>query len=268
MKKKILIHLKSIDHHYRNAVRLALLVVGFHVLVAMSGLAQDRVPERDTTAGPDFIVTPRINSAGHFPFTGSLINRHVNADLNVFYENRNNGFFVFKSHDLQDPHSIVNYLQPGIFRRIPITRKFYLRLFFGYLFSQTSGFRDRDSDFYTAGVGYWTLADNLTVENTALFFDLLQSTKLANRFLASWTPRTKVPFKIQLYVWHRLVFDSIHNSTSASFALNFPDVKLSHSVSVQATISYQGYISESKPAYARRDGFLASLAFPIVIKNR
>ena len=251
---------------YAIRIGLSFFACSVLFLIAMPAIAQDRLPVKDTIASPDFIITPRINSAGHFPFTGSLINSHLNADLNIFYEYRNNGFFVFKSQDLRDPHSIVNYLQPGIFRRIPISRKFYLRLFFGYLFSQTSGFRDRDSDFYTAGVGYWTLADNLTVENTALFFDLLQSTKLANRLLVSWTPRTKAPFKIQLYVWHRLVFDQMLNSTSASFALNFPDVKLSDAVSVQTTISYQGYISESKPAYARRDGFLASLAFPIVIK--
>ena len=259
---------EAFDIDYCSTIRIsqAISIFAFFLLTTTSVFAQDRLPVQDTIAGPDFIITPRINSAGHFPFTGSLINRHLNADLNIFYEHGNNGFFIFKSQDLRDPHSIINYLQPGIFRRIPVARKFYVRLFIGYLFSQTSGFRDRDSDFYTAGVGYWTLADNLTVENTALFFDLLQSTKLADRLLISWTPRTKVPFKIQLYVWHRLVFDQMINSTSASFALNFPNVKLSDVISVQATISYQGYISESKPAYARRDGFLASLAFPIFIK--
>ena len=71
----------------------------------------------DTIPEVTFVITPRINSTGHFPFTGSYINKNVNADINIFFERKTLGFFLFKSHDLEEKNSIVNYLQPGIFKK-------------------------------------------------------------------------------------------------------------------------------------------------------
>ena len=210
------------------------------------------------------MIVPRLNSAGHFPYTGALINRDVNFDVNVFFERKHYGFFVFESRDLEDSHSIVNYLQPGIFRRFQFSRQFYMRLFFGYVFSQTSGFRDPDSDYYTAAVGYCTLAENLKLEYTALFLDLSQSPKLANRVVMSWDLND---FRIDLYAWHRIVLEEGIHATSASLAVNFPRIRLSNTVSIRNTVSYQGYITRTKPAFARRDGFLFSLAFPIEMRR-
>lgn len=223
---------------------------------------QDKTHQEDSVVTRHFSVTPRFNSSGHFPYSGALINRNVNFDVNVYYENRGYGFFVFKSWDLEDRHSIVNYLQPGIFKKVKFSPSFQLGLFFGYLFSQTIGFRDGDSDYYTAAVAYWTLAENLKLENTALFFDLTQSSKLSNRFLLSWTIKS---FRIDIYAWHRWVFDEGSHATSASLAVNFPRMKLSEVFSVQATASYQGYLTAAKPDYAMRDGFLLSIAFPVDI---
>lgn len=101
---------------------------------------------QDKQAKPTFLITPRLNSAGYFPFTGTYVNKNVNADINLFYEYKGNGFFLFKSQDLVDSHSIINYLQSGIFHTFNISPVFKLRAFFGYLFSQTNGFKDEGSD--------------------------------------------------------------------------------------------------------------------------
>jgi len=120
-------------------------------------------------------------------------------------------FFLFKSFDLADAHSGVNYFQPGIFRKFELSSKVQMRAFFGYLFSQTSGFRDKDSDFYTAATTYWAIHPSLKVENTALFFDLAQSSKLANRLLLSYLWKG---FKFDLFVWHRWELESQFHATS------------------------------------------------------
>lgn len=206
---------------------------------------------------------PRFNSSGHFPYTGALINRNVNFDINVYYENRGYGFFVFKSWDLEDSHSFVNYLQPGIFKKVKFSPSFQLGLFFGYLFSQTSEFRDEDSDYYTAAVAYWTLTETLKLENTSLFFDLTQSSKLANRLLLTWTIGR---FRIDFYTWHRWVFNAGQHATSASLAVNFPRIRISEVMSIQSTASYQGYLTAAKPDFAMRDGFLLSIGFPMEIR--
>ncbi|NBW34347.1 MAG: hypothetical protein EBR30_04880 [Cytophagia bacterium] len=213
---------------------------------------------------PTFQVVPRINSAGHFPFSGALANKHINFDLNIFFEHKNTGFFIFQSFDLQDRHSIVNYLQPGIFKKFRLTSKVKLGTFFGYVFSQTKGFRDPDSDYFTAGVLYWTINDKLKVENTALFFDLTLSHKLANRLLVTYEVEK---FRFDFYVWERIVFESNHYATSGSVAVNFPKIKLSKRLFMQNTISYQGYLTTYKPAWAMRKGLLVSIAFPITLSE-
>jgi hypothetical protein len=207
-----------------------------------------------------FRITPRFNSAGHFPFTGSLLNTNLNFDLNFFYEANDYGFFVFKSVDLEDAHSYINYLQPGVFKKFELSPNLYMRAFVGYLFSQARRFKDKDSDYYTAVTLYWSLNASLKIEHTALFFDLSQSIKLANRFLMFYTIKD---FKIELFVWNRWEFEKQFTATSASLALNFPALKIFRSVSMLNTISYQGYLSSVKPDFALQKGLLISVAFPI-----
>jgi len=213
---------------------------------------------------PNFSITPRFNSAGHFPFSGALLNKNFNFDINIYFEHKKNGFFIFKSIDLEDKHSFVNYLQPGIFRKFQLSPNFKLATFFGYVFNQTSGFRDKDSDFFSAGVAYWTITDQLRFENTSLFFDFNQSTKLANRFLLSYKLKE---FQFDMYLWHRVVFDINAHATSASLAINFPRIRLTDKISILNTISYQGYITPSKPDFAMRKGLLISVAFPISVSE-
>ena len=196
----------------------------------------------------------------YFPFSGAYINKHVNADINIFYEDRIFGFFLFKSQDLEDPHSIVNYFQPGIFKKVQVSPNFKIRFFAGYVFSQTRAFRDKDSDYYTAAVGYWTINDRLKLENTALFMDLSLSPKLANRCVMSYE---QDGFKLDLLVWERVVFSSGNMSTSASLSLNFPPIKLTRHVSIQNTVSVQSYLTKSKPEFALRDGVLFQVSVPI-----
>lgn len=213
---------------------------------------------------PNFSVTPRFNSAGHFPFSGALLNRNLNFDFNIFFEHKKNGFFLFKSIDLEDKHSFINYLQPGIFRKFQLHSKVKLGTFVGYVFNQTSGFRDKDSDYFTAAVVYWTINDRLKLENTSLFFDLSQSVKLANRLLLNYKVNK---FQFDLYVWHRIAFDQNAHATSASLAINFPRIRLTDKIAIQNTVSYQGYITHAKPDFALRKGLLVSVGFPITLSE-
>ncbi|MBN8576685.1 MAG: hypothetical protein J0L66_07060 [Cytophagales bacterium] len=232
-------------------VSLLLVCISCHAACARSA---------DSTSQRTLIITPRFNSAGHFPFTGSLLHRHLNFDLNIFYEKGNYGFFLFKSVDWIEPRSYINYLQPGLFRKFELTTRWQMRLFVGYLFSQTTGFIDKDSDYYTATTFYYAAHKNVRVENTTLFYDVTQSGKIANRLLIA--SRLK-GFKIDLYLWHRWVLEQARHATSASLALSLPEWRLHRAVSLAGSVSYQGYLTSSKPEYALRNGWLFSVAFPI-----
>lgn len=220
-----------------------------------------QVAAQNDSVKRDLVITPRVNSAGHFPFTGALLNRNINFDVNIFYERQKLGFFLFQSIDPVDRRSYVNYFQPGIFKRIDFSDNFRMRVFFGYIFSQTTGFRDKDSDYYSAATFYWTHG-KLRIENTLLFFDLTLSAKLANRLFANYTAGK---FRFDAYVWHRWAFASEFHSTSAAFAVNFPAIPLGKKISLTTSAMYQGYITQNKPDYALRSGVLISVAAPITL---
>ena len=205
-------------------------------------------------------IIPRLNSAGHFPFTGSIVNRHFNADINIVLEYENWGLFLFKSHDLEQHHSPVNYFQPGVFRSVRITPDIDVRLFFGYVFSQAKSFRDPDSDFFAAPVLYWNIGSGLKFENCALFFDLSSGAKVANRLKMVWATGS---VSFEGFVWHRLVLSDGQHATSASFAFGLPLLRLSKSISLVMSLSYQGYLTRTKPDFALRDGFLVNVALTL-----
>jgi hypothetical protein len=239
--------------------RHLLVIVPFLITVTTWG----KTPADSIRPVKTFLITPRLNSAGHFPFSGALINHNINADINIYYQRGMSGFFLFKSWDLRDPHSIVNYFQPGIFQKFNVGTKVNTGFFAGYIFSQTDGFSDHDSDFFLANVTTWTPGEKLRIENTALFFNLTKpelSTTLANRLLINYFVKK---WKFDLYVWERVEFRDKFFATSASFAINFPKIRLTNAVYILNTVSYQGYITDAKPDWAMRDGFLYSLSFPI-----
>ena len=235
------------------------------VIIALTCPASNAMLQQgDTTTQTIFVITPRINSTGHFPFTGALINHNFNADINIFMERKGLGFFLFKSHDLEETRSIVNYLQPGIFTTARLSSSVSTRIFLGYLFSQANSFRDADSDYYTALTLYWQISKQLRLENTALLFDLRQKIKLADRLLLSWKSKL---FKLDLYFWQREVFHEKDHSTSAMLGVTFPQLKISKSISLLFTSSYQRYLSNNRPGFALRDGFLFSLSMPIELMH-
>ena len=74
-------------------------------------------------------------------------------------------------------------------------------------------------------------------------------------------------FRFDFYVWERVVFEANVYATSASLAVNFPKIRLSDAIHIQNTISYQGYLTPTKPDWALRKGLLISVAFPISISK-
>jgi hypothetical protein len=241
---------------FRKAVKLTFIVM----LVTFTAKAQ----KSDSLSTSTLLITPRLNSAGYFPFSGAYLNKHTNTDLNIFYQQKHGfGFFIFQSVDLEDRTSFVNYLQPGVFKKFKLSSALQVGLFGGYVFSQTDGFRDQDSDYFSAMVFYLTVNPNLKLESCSLFFDFNHSSKVANRFLATYALKG---FQFEGYVWHRTVFETNQHAVSASLAINPPKAKITDKVSIQTTISYMGYLTESKPDFAMRAGFIFSVAVPIVCR--
>lgn len=229
------------------------------VLTTIKSHAIPRDILRDSVTKATVEVNTRLHSTGYYPYTGSLINRHPTADINLFYERKTLGFFLFYSRDLIEKHSIVNYLQPGIFATLKVNPSLRTRIYFGYLLSQANGFRDTDSDFYTSMAQYWNLGKGFRVENTALLYDWNLNLKVADRLLFVY--QTK-PVKIEFFIWYRKVLESSEHATSAMVAFTSPRLALSKSFTLLFTGAYQQYLSQYRPSYALKNGFVFTIAAP------
>ncbi len=217
----------------------------------------------DSHSRAKLTINPRFHSAGYFPFTGALLNHNPVLDVNVFYENEAFGFFLFQSLDLADRHSYANYFQPGVFASFRVQPSLSIRAIFGYLFSQTQGFRDSDSDYYALAMANWGISKHLRLENTLQLYDYSHNKKLAYRLVLE---RSSRKFRASLFLWQRVVLGENFSSTSAALSFTFPILPLGEKGSLELTSSYMGYLSAVKPDFALANGFLFTLSVPITVK--
>jgi hypothetical protein len=222
-------------------------------------------PATDSTKHYTLFISPRLNSAGYFPFTGALLNHNVNFDLTVGFEKNNFGFLLFQSFDLQDNKSYINYFQPAVFKKFPIGKSLKIGVYAGYLFSQTNSFSDKgESDYFGALSQHWDIDKKLRLENTILFGELIVQPKLINRLQLIYKLKK---IKINFYLHERALFEVKDFSTSAAISIDLPKLRIADKLTAQATITYQHYITKHIPAFALKEGLLFSLAFPIDISK-
>jgi hypothetical protein len=84
--------------------------------------------------------------------------------------------------------------------------------------------------------------------------------KMVNRLLLSGQARG---FGLDLYLGKRVELNENRAATSAALALTLPATRLNEAVSLKTTLTYLGYLSHTKPAFAQRNGFVLSLAAPM-----
>lgn len=245
-----------------NKTTLLLVVVLLGITwIPAKGKPTEQPTDDSTKVKSTLTLTPRLNSAGYFPFTGSIINHHVNMDVNLFYEKGGRGFFLFKSFDPVDVHSSINYFQPGAFVTIRPRSAFRLRVFAGYLFSQTTHFRDEDSDFYSALGIYWDITPQVKVQHTVLYYDVQTNSKLANRLLVTWQSKA---LKVDVYLWHRWVMEEHSEAISGSVAVTY-SLELSERCRMELTGSYLSYLTQEMPSYALRRGLVLTVGIPLAL---
>jgi hypothetical protein len=235
-----------------------LLMISLLFSIAVNSQGQTKT---DSVKRYTLIISPRLNSAGYFPFTGAVLNHNANFDFTVAFEKNGYGFFLFQSFDLVDNASYINYFQPAAFKKFPVGNNLKIGVYFGYLFSQTNSFSDKgESDYFAALSQHWDINKKLRLENTMLFGDLTIQPKLINRLLLIYRVKK---ITLNFYLHERVIFETNDYSTSAAIGLDLPKLRIADKLSAQPGITYQHYLTKNKPGYALNDGLLLSLAFPI-----
>jgi hypothetical protein len=230
-------------------------------LLVVIGMQSSAQLKTDSAKPYTLIISPRINSAGYFPFTGAVLNHNVNFDFTVVFEKADRGFVLFQSFDLQNKNSPINYFQPCLFEKFPLGASLSFGVYFGYLFSQMYSFSDKaESDYFGALTQNWAISKKMRLENTMLFGNLTTQMNLVNRLELLYTLDK---FSVDFYLHERVVLETKDLSTSGAIAVNLPRVKLADKLFALATLTYNNYLSKNRPSYALENGFFFSLAFPI-----
>ena len=223
-----------------------------------------KVYAQSRTTAYEFTVRTRFHSLTYFPYSGAFLAKNFNFDVNVNFEVKSYGVFLFRSTDLEDSKSIANYLQPGVYKNFAITPNLKVGPYAGYVFSQTGVFKDADSDFWSAIIATWTPVPRVTIENTLIAFNLSAHTSAVNRLFVNYQVNG---FRFDVFLWERVSWEPRNYSTSMSVGVNFPLVKLGEHFSIQNSISYQSYLTRNKPDFAMKQGVLFSVIVPFTRKR-
>jgi hypothetical protein len=223
-------------------------------------LAQNKKSHQDAYT---FEIVPSLHTTGHFQYTGAYVNNHLNADIQAYYERQGVGFLAFKSLDFVDAHTAINYLQIGAIKKWRVNKKVVIMPYVGYLFVQSEGFRDRDSDFWSAIKVEYKLNDQLTIENTMLLLNVVKTelgSSFNNRFKASVVLGQ---FEFEIYLWYKRNFDNAFKFVSGSTKILFPKIKIHPRFYIRNALAIQSYLSNEKPSFAQQRGILFSTTFPL-----
>lgn len=253
-------HLINERRKYRQAFSTWVGRVGLTLLILCSHAHLLKADPAGDSIRTVLNINPRIHSSGFFPFSGAILPASPVADLNIFMEKRRWGFFLFQSLDLKESHAVVNYLQPGLFAVFRPTPKLKIRTHFGYIFNQTQGFKDNDSDYFSGLQINWSLRPDLRIENSTLYYDWNVRSKMAHRLLVEYS---KPRWRASGYVWYRKVFADSDGALSAAMAITWPIVRINTKSNLEFTTTYMGYVSDYLPSFARRSGVFFSVAVPI-----
>jgi len=208
------------------------------------------------------MLTPKLHSTGHSPYSGVYLNHHLNAEVGLNY--KYNGFeaFISKNIDLVEPNSPINFMTAGISKSFQLTRSIKLTPYAGYFFRQSYSFVDDNSDMWAAVVVKLIVNKWFAIENTMLFGNLIRHyahASIANRLHLSLSIG-KVKF--DAYTWYTHSISNPH-FVSTSLAITSPDWVITKSISARVQVAMLQYVTTLRPEGAMNRGGLISLIFPI-----
>ncbi|HEX5168214.1 MAG TPA: hypothetical protein VFW11_03515 [Cyclobacteriaceae bacterium] len=207
-------------------------------------------------------LTPKLHSTGHSPYSGVYLNHDPNLEIGLSFKYKQMGGFITKNLDFVDVHSPVNYTSIGVYKSFQLSESFKIMPYVGYFFGQSHSFRDDNSDMWSGVVMQLKVNPWLTLDNTALFGNLIKHhthASVANRVNAT---ALVGKFKLDAYVWYAHSLRAPH-FVSASLAITSPDWVITPSISARVQVAMLQQIANKTPEGAIYRGALMSLIIPI-----
>lgn len=243
---------------------LKILPVFILLLTEISGVCASVIqPVTDTTAtqkspnpnSANWSFSGAFHSASLYFFTGTVDQSHPSFDALFIYDRKTWGGFAFKSLDLIDHKTGVNYAMAGIHKIFNIGQAWSVMPTIGINLNQNYTMADKGSDFIFDMAISYKINPHFTVSNDALF----QNIGITKDY--NWTNRLKLSyhqtdFYLSALVWERN--RAFHNPgyLSAGLDAGYNIIKLSHKSNLFIGISNIYMLQSDIP---RRNGFMFNL---------
>jgi len=210
-----------------------------------------------------FSFTTRIHSISHFPMGGVYVNNNPTMDFDASLDIGNTSVFAFRSADLVDSGSPLNYATIGLSRTVGIGEGFDVIPAVGYFLSQNRGFRGPESDAWTAVTLKKRITQGICIYNTTMMGNLV-----VKEHTPSFTNRLKINFtfsgfELDAFIWYSQTLKQPIGYTSGSLGISTPKIPISKAVSLKMHCAYQQFISSEQPESAMNKGILFSLILPV-----
>jgi hypothetical protein len=239
----------------------------FSVLGAPAALATDPGDSTTKKKSRDVAmrITSRVHSAGFFYFGGKLAEYSPAFDVNFNIESKTFGYTFFKAADLTDVHSSFNFALAAIYKNIPLNKKVRITPQFIALIEQPNKVVDKGSDVGVTFMTSWKMNERLTVEETAILFNLMfeqQHMDMINRLRVIYSAKH---WDLIMMGWHNNDLLDHQQHTTGALSAGYNRVRVGSKILLGATVMASATLYSSDLVdVPERKGVIVSLSATII----
>jgi hypothetical protein len=182
-------------------------------------------------------LTTRVHSLGVFSYGGMIANENPSFDVNITYERKQWGSFLFKAVDLYDVHSHYNFTLALAYCRIRPSQNISITPYAGFIAEQRKSIVDHDSDGMIILVTAFKLDEKFTLEHCGRFSNTFFKTEWFD-----WLNRLRLLYSkehidVVISAWHNNKLFDHSTHTSFGFTAGYGRIKISEKILLSTGIT-------------------------------
>jgi len=243
--------------------KILLPVFIFAFVTTSAEVLEDTIRTKKKERHSKSTLTTRLHTMGYFSFTGRIISPNPALDFFYTYDRKQWGFVVFKAFDLYD-HTTSNNFTLAMFRKnFKITDRLTISPQIGTILEQSFSFADKGSDIASIIITSYRVSNNLTVDQTMIFGNLVVDQAERDWFNRVRFLYTNGHWDVTALFWHNNKLIDHDNSEYFSTGINvyYSRIKMSEHFLLSAGVSGLTMpCSTNKGEYPQRNGVFFTLA--------
>jgi hypothetical protein len=218
-------------------------------------------PEDSIKRKSQLQISPRFNTAGMAPVSGTIINTHANVDVTLTYVKNRFALNFANAVDLEDQRSEMNYFFINVRYRLSLTRKLSMSPFMAFYSEHAHQLFDRGSD-ANAGMLLSLEHKRMRIEAFALFVRITHAADAKdaiNRLEVKYNLRY---LTVSGFVYHNARYFDSRERVCIGFKVAMPEFPIANNLRARSDItgSFKAY---EYPKTSTLSGVFLSLVLPM-----